>query len=76
MSRKAFILIQTDVGKTKEVSNSIKQIDRVKSVDVVTGPYDVIAVLEAEEFTDMWDIVTTKISPISGVDRWIVCAEQ
>ena len=76
MTKRAFVLIHTAQGKAKEVSDSIKQRNSVVSAHAVTGPYDVIAVLETEDFTEMGDIVTSKIARISGVDRWTVCAEH
>ena len=74
MARKAFVLLETAPGKAREVSASIKQVKGVRSVDVVSGPYDVIAVVEAEDFTELGEIVTTMIAPVSGVSRWVVCA--
>ena len=44
---KVFILIETVVGRTKEVSTDLRRLKEMKSVDTVTGPYDVIAVSEA-----------------------------
>ena len=76
MTKKAFVLINTVKGKAKEVSELIKQRNGVVSAHAVTGPYDVIAILEAEDFTEMGDIVTSKIAHIPGVDRWTVCAEH
>lgn len=76
MTKKAFVLINTAQGKAKEVSESIKQRNGVVSAHAVTGPYDVIAVVDAEDFTEMGDIVTSKIAHIPGVDRWTVCAEH
>lgn len=76
MTKRAFVLINTAEGKAREVSDSIKQRNGVVSAHTVTGPYDVIAVVEAEDFTEMGDIVTAKIAHISGVDRWTVCAEH
>ena len=73
MAAKAFVLIETAVGKNKEVVNNIKQIKGVKSVDTVTGPYDVIVVVEAENLNDIGDIVTGKIHPITGISRTVTC---
>ena len=73
MAAKAFILIETAVGRNKEVVSSIKQIKGVKSVDTVTGPYDVIAIVEAENLNDIGDIVTGKIHPIAGISRTVTC---
>jgi len=74
MAQRVFVLLETAPGKATEVSASIKQANGVRSVDVVSGPYDVIAVVEAEDLTELGVIVTTMIAPVSGVSRWVVCA--
>jgi len=73
MPAKAFVLIETAVGKTKEVVTKVKQLKGVKSVDPVTGPYDIIAIIEAENLNDIGDLVTGKIHPISGISRTVTC---
>jgi len=73
MAAKAFVLIETVVGKTREVVTKIKQIEGVKSVDPVTGPYDVIAILEASSLNEVGDLVTGKIHPIAGISRTVTC---
>ncbi len=70
---KAFVLIETVVGRTKEVDAGLRRIKGVKSVDTVTGPYDVIAVIEAETLNEIGDLVTEKIHPISGISRTVTC---
>jgi len=73
MSAKAFVLIETVVGRTKEVVTSIKQLEGVKSVDTVTGPYDIIAIVEAKDLNEIGDLVTGKIHPIAGISRTVTC---
>lgn len=73
MSIKAFVLIETAVGKTKEVLANLQKIEGIKSADAVTGPYDIIAVVEQYDLNAVGKLVTTKIHPISGVDRTISC---
>ncbi len=73
MAAKAFVLIETAVGKTKEVVAKIGQLEGVKSVDPVTGPYDVIAIIESESLNDIGDLVTGKIHPIAGISRTVTC---
>ena len=73
MAAKAFILIETAVGKNKEIVNNIKQLRGVSSVDYVTGPYDVIAIVEAENLNEIGDLVTRNIHPISGIIRTTTC---
>ena len=73
MSAKAFVLIETVVGKNKDVVASLRQLPGVKSVDVVTGPYDIIAVVEGETLNDIGEVVTSKIHPIGGISRTVTC---
>jgi len=73
VAAKAFVLIETAVGRTKEVATALKQLDGVKSVDTVTGPYDVIATIEGETLNDIGDLVTAKIHPIAGISRTVTC---
>jgi len=73
MAAKAFVLIETVVGRTKEVVTSIKQLEGVKSVDTVTGPYDIIAIVEAKDLNEIGDMVTGKVHPIAGISRTVTC---
>lgn len=73
MATRAFILIETAVGKTREVARTLRQVNGIKSVDVVTGPYDVIAVVEANDINSIGDLVTGSVHTISGVVRTVTC---
>lgn len=73
MAAKAFVLIETAVGKTKEVAATLKQLEGVKSVDIVTGPYDIIAIIERETLNDIGELITAKIHPIVGISRTVTC---
>ena len=58
---KAFVLIETAVGKTHDVVGSLRGVGGVSSVDVVTGPYDIIVVLEAKDLSSVGDMVTGRV---------------
>ena len=73
MTAKAFVLIETVVGRNKEVVTALKQLEGVESVNTVTGPYDVIATIEGETLNDIGDLVTAKIHPIAGISRTVTC---
>jgi len=73
VAAKAFVLIETVVGKNKEVVAALRQLKGMKSVDTVTGPYDVIAIIEGETLNDIGDLVTGKIHPITGISRTVTC---
>ena len=70
---KAFVLIETTVGRTKEVASALEGLRGVESVDAVTGPYDVIAIIEAETLNEIGDIVTQVIHPTTGISRTVTC---
>jgi len=73
MAAKAFVLIETAVGKSKEVVAALSKLEGVNSVDTVTGPYDIIAVIHGETLNDIGDLVTGKIHPIAGISRTVTC---
>ena len=73
MATKAFVLIETAAGKTREVINDLRQPEGVKSVCPVTGPYDVIAIVEGESPADIGDLVTGKIQPVPCISRIVTC---
>lgn len=73
MAAKAFILIETAVGKNKEVVSLLGKLEGVNSVDTVTGPYDIIAVVEGESLNEIGDLITGKIHPIPGINRTVTC---
>jgi len=73
MSAKAFVLIETAVGRTKEVVSILSKMKGLTSVNTVTGPYDIIAVIEAEDLNEVGDIITGKIHAIEGISRTVTC---
>ena len=73
MIHRSFVLTETKVGKAKAVVGKMRQLDGVKSVDLVTGPYDVIAVVELESLNDIGALITGRIHPIAGISRTVTC---
>jgi DNA-binding Lrp family transcriptional regulator len=73
MSARAYVLIETSVGKTKDVAIALRNISGVKEVNAVTGPYDVIAVVEGSDLTAVGDLVTNEIHPVTGIERTVTC---
>lgn len=73
MPTKAFVLIETSVGKTNDVVTAISKVKGIRSVDAVTGPYDVIAIVEASDLNTVGDLVTSKVHTIPGIARTVTC---
>jgi DNA-binding Lrp family transcriptional regulator len=73
MANKAYVLIETAIGKSVEVRVALHKFDWVRSADRVSGPYDIIAVAEGETSGDIADVVNDRIGRIDGIIRAVVC---
>ena len=73
MATKAYVLIETAVGKTRDVMGALTGVAGVAAVDAVTGPYDIIAVISANDLNSVGEIVTDKVHTIGGVNRTVTC---
>ncbi len=73
MATKAYILIEISVGHTRDVANSLRNVGGIDSVDNITGPYDVIAVIEAPDINSISNLITDEIHTLSGVVRTVTC---
>ena len=73
MTVSAYVLIQTEMDKAAAVAGAISEIEGVVAVDVVTGPYDVIAKTSADTMDDLGKMVVSKVQLIDGITRTLTC---
>ncbi|MDA1348522.1 MAG: Lrp/AsnC ligand binding domain-containing protein [Chloroflexi bacterium] len=73
MTTKAYILIETVVGKSRDVASELRGLTGVATVDAVTGPYDIVAVVETLDLNAVGDLVTSRIHTIGGITRTVTC---
>ena len=73
MATRAYILIETAVGKTNEVSEALKKIAMMKDVDTVTGPFDIIAVVEADDLPSIGDLISDGMHSVPGIVKTVTC---
>jgi DNA-binding Lrp family transcriptional regulator len=73
MAEKAYVLIETQVGKTTGIIQAIRGLEGVISADAVTGPYDAIATIEGETLSEIGHMITAKFDSISGITRTVTC---
>jgi DNA-binding Lrp family transcriptional regulator len=73
MGTKAYLLVETAVGKTRDVASTLRSLEGITSVDVVTGPYDIIAIISGTDMAVVGNIVTEKIHTVPGVVRTVTC---
>jgi DNA-binding Lrp family transcriptional regulator len=65
----AYILIKIAPGKSRTITEQISRIEGVKVANPVTGIFDIIAFIEAEDINNLTGLVRTKIQTIDGVLR-------
>jgi DNA-binding Lrp family transcriptional regulator len=69
----AFVLIQTETARAFSVAGSVRAVEDVIAADIVTGPYDVIAKIQAATLDDVAKLVVSKIQAVDGVTRTYTC---
>ena len=77
MATQAYILIEAAVGKAKPVAEGMVGMSfpnaKVVTVNVVTGPYDVIALLEADDLDHLGTAIASGIQQVDGVQSTTTC---
>jgi hypothetical protein len=66
---RAYDLVQAAVGSSAEVGHAVSRVAGIVSADVVTDPYDVIAVAEAASIDALGKPLVSNIQPIDGATR-------
>ncbi len=73
MATLGYVLIEVAGEKATTVAQAVGKISGVKSVHAVTGPYDIIAEVEAPDMKSLGNIVLTKVRALSGVHKTLTC---
>ena len=71
MSVKAYVLIVTDPGRTKEAYESVREVPGVSEVHEVMGPYDIVAEVEGESLAEISAILGQHIRRVEGVQSTV-----
>ena len=69
----AYILLQTDVGKSSSVCTAVTGLGGVVSCEEVTGPYDLIVKAEAASLDELGKQVVSRIQLVEGITRTLTC---
>jgi DNA-binding Lrp family transcriptional regulator len=73
MAARAYVLIRTQPGLTRAIYSALKVRPIVQSVEMVTGPYDLIAVVEASSTNEVLTTIMEDIRQASGVYDTVTC---
>ncbi len=70
----AYILIQTEVGKARDVATLISGVAGVVRVDAVTGPYDVVVLTESTTVDELGKMIVSAVQSVPGITRTLTCS--
>ncbi|MEL4357445.1 MULTISPECIES: Lrp/AsnC ligand binding domain-containing protein [unclassified Luteococcus] len=70
---KAYVLVQSGVGKIPQVAEALKAMPAAVQCDEVTGPYDVVVLVEVPAVEDLGRLVAEQIQTIDGITRTVTC---
>ncbi len=69
----AYVLVQTEQGRMAEIAQSLTELEPVSEAAVVTGPYDVIARVVADDIDAIGKLVVSDVQTVTGVTRTLTC---
>ncbi len=69
----AFILITIQAGKSLEILEQIKTVHGVKNAYLVTGPYDIIVLIEDDTTETVGNRVINRLHIIPGITHTMTC---
>jgi len=68
---KAYLRVFVERAHEERVRNRLLGVEGVKTADLTTGEQDIIALVEAETFDDVIQIILGQIRCIEGIQRTI-----
>lgn len=69
----AYVLIEAAPKRALQACGKIAKVAGVKSAHLVTGPYDIIALVEGKDPGAIGKLVLSKIQAVPGVGKTITC---
>jgi DNA-binding Lrp family transcriptional regulator len=73
MAVSAYLLIRAEADKTKSAFDTLTKLKEVKQAHTVTGPFDIILLVEAKTLYELGDVVLTKIRGVEGISQTMTC---
>jgi DNA-binding Lrp family transcriptional regulator len=69
----AVVLINVEARAARVVYEKLRGTHGVQQVDVVSGPYDLVAVVQSTDFIQLGRLVLDKIRHVEGVTETVTC---
>lgn len=70
---RAYVLIKTRVGEPATVREALARNPNIRSAELIIGPYDVVALVEADDLNAIGSVVMRFVHEVTGVENTITC---
>jgi len=70
---KAYVMIKIRSGEIKEAVGQLRKIKGIVEAHMTFGPYDAVAVVEADNIAAVGAITALEIQPIPGIEQTLTC---
>ncbi len=68
---KAYLKIDVETGKEIDVKTALIKIDGVKSADFITGPHDLLALVEGKNYEEIVTRTLNEVRKINGINKTV-----
>jgi len=66
---RVYMLVNVLPGKDRDIRDSLRGIKGIEAADVITGQFDIAAVLEADKIDDIFNRILKKVRKLRGITR-------
>ncbi len=73
MKKRAYVLIDAEKGQSSSVVIELSNKPGVLAADVIWGPHDVVAMVEADDIDKLIHLIQCDISLIDGIAHMDTC---
>ncbi|MDZ7728439.1 MAG: Lrp/AsnC family transcriptional regulator [Dehalococcoidia bacterium] len=70
---KAFVLVVVDPASTTDVFEALNNVEGISEVYQVMGPYDIVAVIEVDNLSDVPAVISKHIRRVQGIESTTTC---
>lgn len=70
---KAYVMIKIRAGEIKEVVRRLRETPHVLEANMTFGPYDAVAIIEAEDLGRLGTLIASSVQVMPGVEQTLTC---
>jgi hypothetical protein len=73
MKKKAYVLIDAEKGQSSSIVIALSEKPGVLAADVIWGPHDIVAIVEADDIDKLMHLIQCDISLVDGIAHMDTC---